>query len=69
MTQEEKNEVKQLIIRTMMDYRGLMKDRVRAVNYLNIDEVGEVVADIVIDKLEREYDLKPKKSTPVRWSD
>jgi len=62
MTQEEKNEVKQLIIKTMMDYRGLMKDRVRAKNYLDIDEVGEVVADKVVDRLEREYDLKPKKA-------
>ena len=67
MTQEEREEIKQLIVNTMMDYRGLMKDRVKAKHYLDIDDAGEAVAEAVVNKLEQEFELKPKKSTSVRW--
>jgi len=68
LNQEERGRVLRFIEMTLMEYRGHQKDRVRAMNYLNIDEAGPVVAEKILEKLEEVFIVKPRDGT-MRWND
>jgi len=69
MNQEEKNKVRQLILKRLMDFRGTQKDRVNAINYVNVDTVGESIAGAILQGLELEFDIKLKNRGQVRWDE
>jgi len=68
LNQEEKAKVLEVIVGTMLEYKGFQKDRVRAMNYLNIDDSGPTVAEKILEKLEEIFIIKPRDGT-MRWSD
>jgi len=69
MNEQEKESLKKLIIKAMMDYKGPLIDRVKAANYVNIDAAGPTVAEEVIRRLEERFEVKAKDKGVVRWED
>lgn len=68
LNQEERDKVLEFIKETMMEYKGFQKDRVRARNYLDIDDSGSMVAEKILEKLEEIFTIKPRDGI-MRWSD
>jgi len=68
LNQEERDKVLGFIKEKMMEYRGFQKDRVRAKNYLDIDDNGSEVAEKILEKLEEVFLIKPRDGT-MRWND
>ena len=64
----DREELVNMVIEKMRKYRGLMPDRYKAVSYLDIDRAGEIVAEEIIDELEKQFELRGKKG-PIKWSE
>jgi len=69
MNQEEKDKIRQLILNRLMDFRGTQKDRINAVNYVNIDTAGESIAGSIIQGLELDFNIKAKEQGEIRWEE
>jgi len=69
MNQEEKDKIRELILKRLMDFRGTQKDKIEAKNYVNIDRVGESIAGTIIQGLELNFDIKSKEQGKIRWEE
>jgi len=69
MNTEAKEKVKKLIVDTMKKYKGARIDKVKAINYIDIDVAGETVAEDIIQKLDDEFKVEEKDRGTIKWEE
>ena len=61
--------LEEMIVKVMMKYRGLMPNRYKASNYIDIDQAGPAVAQEIIEELRKKFELRVKESGVVQWNE
>lgn len=69
MNEKEKREFVKMGKEVMMEYRGVLQKRIEAANYINIDEQGEGILEIIFDRFFEKFDLVFKDKAQVKWQE
>lgn len=69
MNEKEKREFVKIGKEVMMEYRGVLQKRIEAVNYINIDDQGEGILEIIFDRFMEKFDVVPKDKAGMKWNE
>ncbi len=70
MNVKEKVLLKEKVKEVLWEYKGNMKDRIYAKDYIDLyDPSFSPTLDILIEGLEELFEIKLKDKGPVRWED